>query len=171
MKNTDLILNLIIPVILSYFIAFKSSDISYDYPDFIHEIYDEPLYKLILFILLAFITEKNFTCGLLGMIIVTFILSDFHLLSEGFSGPNLNNCNIYEKDKIDFTGTAFYPLNDNNRLLEVNQTSMNPHSKNIPHYDGEVDFNNQQNPDHISNNKKINNLNNEIDYWTLKANA
>ena len=63
MKIEDIIVKSIIPLILCIFIAFKSSDISYDYPDFMHEIYDEPFYKLVIFGFLVLITQKNYTIG------------------------------------------------------------------------------------------------------------
>ena len=110
------------------------------------------------------------------MIIIAFIMSDYHLLagstSEGFAGPNLNNCNIYQKDKINFTGTAYYPLNDNNRLLEVNETEIAyPHSQDIPHYEGEVDFQNTMHPKPTTEGRNMQGLTTDRDLWVLKANA
>lgn len=120
MKIEQYILKLILPAVLCLFISFKSTDISYTYPDFVHELYDEPLYRLIILGLILFITTKNFLIGLLLMLITVFILSDYHLLSEGFVGPNLNNCDIYNKEQINYTGTAFYPLNDTKENIEEN---------------------------------------------------
>ena len=130
MKN--LFLSLFLPVILVLFIAFKSSEITYDYPEFLHELYDEPIYKFICLILLYFIANKDFTLGLLLSIVILFILLDYQLLSEGFEsyGPVLNNCSIYSKGQIETTGTANYPLHDNNLL------------KTSPHYEGEIQYNN-----------------------------
>ena len=126
----ELILNVFIPMILSLLIAFKTSNISNDLPDIIHDIYDEPMYKLIIFIILFLIIKKNFLIGLLLFINVILVLMDYHILSEGFQGPNLNS-DIYNKKSIDYTGTAFYPMSDNNKLKE---------GSNFP-YAGEVDYN------------------------------
>ena len=54
---------------------------------------------------------------------------DYHILSEGFQGPNLTN-NIYNKDSINYIGTAFYPMSDNNKLNK---------DKKYP-YAGEVEY-------------------------------
>ena len=113
MKIEKILIDIILPLILCVFIAFKSSDITYDYPDYLHELYEEPMYKLLIFGIIYYISCKNFVIGLLLSIVVVFVLTDIHMLSESFSnyGPDLNNCSIYNKDDIDFTGTAYYPLN------------------------------------------------------------
>ena len=110
MKLEKYIIDIILPILLCVFIAFNSSDITYNYPEFIHEIYDEPLYKLLIILCIILLSKHNFLLGLLMMIVVVFIFSDYSMLSEGFAGPNLNDCNIYDTDKINYTGTAFYPL-------------------------------------------------------------
>tara|TARA_B100001250_G_C19636442_1_gene716192 strand:+ start:74 stop:487 length:414 start_codon:yes stop_codon:yes gene_type:complete len=131
MKIEKYITDALLPIVLCLFIAFKSTDLSYTYPDFVHEIYDEPLYKLLLLVGIIFVTQKHFTLGLLLMIVTVFILSDYHMLSEGFSGPNLNNCDIYNKDKINYVGTAFYPLNGENNPEEKDTKEVEPNSNDV----------------------------------------
>ena len=47
MKLEKYIIDIILPILLCVFIAFNSSDITYNYPEFIHEIYDESSIKTI----------------------------------------------------------------------------------------------------------------------------
>jgi hypothetical protein len=177
MEAEKLLIQIIIPILLSIYISFKSTDLSHDYPDFVHELYDEPFYKLVIYLIILGITYKNFTIGLLLMIIVVFIFSDYHILSEGFSsgefsGPILNNCNIYQRDKINFTGTAFYPLHDNNRLLYVNETGMRPHSDppdGVPLYDGEPDLKSTMHPPPLAEGRLMRGETADINKWAIKT--
>ena len=100
--------------------TFISTDISFDYPEFVHEMIDEPLYKIIIFGLILYVSTKSISAALLLTIIVVLAMIDIPMVSESFSGPPLNYCPAYgNKDRIEAIGTAYYPLNDTNELQKM----------------------------------------------------
>lgn len=98
----------------------SASDITTDYPDFLHEIFSEPLYRFITIISLFYLCSKDYHIGLVVLIIFTLINTNIPLVSnskpdENFiNGPPVANCHSYNSNQIETPGTAFYPLNDNN---------------------------------------------------------
>jgi hypothetical protein len=103
-------------VVLVIVIGIFSTQVEKSYPDFIHNLSEEPLYKFIALCIIVFITQHNFSVGLLLSIIFLFTISDIGLLSnisESFTGPPVNSCQIYDPKETQQIGTAFYPLNLN----------------------------------------------------------
>ena len=111
--------NLILLIIICV-ATFVSTNISFDYPDMVHEILDEPLYKILIIGLLLFTATKSIPIALILLIIITLSLSNIPMVSETFLGPPVSYCPTYgEKERIEEIGTAFYPLNDNKDLREM----------------------------------------------------
>ena len=103
-------------VVLVVIIGIFSTQVEKAYPDFIHNLSEEPLYKFVALCIIVFITMRNFSIGLLLAIIFLFTVSDIGLLSnisESFTGPPVNSCQIYNSEDTKQIGTAFYPLNSN----------------------------------------------------------
>lgn len=103
-------------------ISFFSTKIELEYPEILHEIADEPLYKFLIISVIVFVSQIDFTSALLLSIILIFTISDISVLSEinekFTNGPPVNSCDIYNPEKTKYIGSAFYPLNDNNKLLK-----------------------------------------------------
>ena len=103
-------------VVLVVIIGIFSTQVEKAYPDFIHNLSEEPLYKFVALCIIVFITMRSFSIGLLLAIIFLFTISDIGLLSnisESFTGPPVNSCQIYNPEDTKQIGTAFYPLNSN----------------------------------------------------------
>ena len=70
----------------------------------IQKIANEPLYKLILLIVIVLISEYNLALGLLCAIVFIFMVNDVFVYSninEGFLyGPAVNSCGIYDSQDI-----------------------------------------------------------------------
>ena len=119
MFNKKLSENIILLVIICI-ATFFSSNLSFDYPDFVHELLDEPLYKILIIGLLLFISTKSLPIALILLVIITLVMCNIPMVSETFLGPPVSYCPVYgEKEKIDEIGTAFYPLNDNSDLQKM----------------------------------------------------
>ena len=102
--------------VLVIVIGIFSTQVEKSYPDFIHNLSEEPLYKFVVLCIIVFITQYSFPVGLLLSIIFLFTISDIGLLSnisESFTGPPVNSCQIYDPKETQQIGTAFYPLNPN----------------------------------------------------------
>ena len=99
------------------------SDLSSDYPDIIHDLVDEPLYKFIVLLVIFYISTQNYQIGLLLGIIFLILINNIPLLSEYetndkfINGPSVANCNTYNPQQINTTGTVYYPLQDNNNTM------------------------------------------------------
>ena len=97
--------------------CFYISELTTDYPDIIHDMVEEPLFKLIVILVIFYISTKDFQIGLLLSMIFTIMISNIPLLSETdivdnfTAGPALSDCSTYEKDTVEEIGTAFYPIN------------------------------------------------------------
>jgi len=102
--------------VLVIIIGIFSTQVEKSYPDFIHNLSEEPLYKFVALCVIVFITKYSLPVGLLLAIIFLFTISDIGLLSninESFTGPPVNSCQIYDPQVTQQIGTAFYPLNSN----------------------------------------------------------
>ena len=102
--------------VLIIVIGLFSTQVEKAYPEFIHNLSDEPLYKFIALCVIVFITKHSLPVGILLAIIFLFTISDIGLLSninESFTGPPVNSCQIYNPNTTKQVGTAFYPLNSN----------------------------------------------------------
>ena len=103
-------------IILILIIGFFSTKVEISYPETIHNLSEEPLYKFITLFIIIFITQYNITIGLLITIIFLFTLADIGLISnvkESFNGPPVNSCKTYNTKNTKKLGTAFYPINAN----------------------------------------------------------
>lgn len=120
------ILTYLLIVFLLVIIVIYSSTIESIYPSQMHKIANEPLYKLILLIVIVVISEYNLALGLLCAIVFIFMITDVSLLSkvnEGFLyGPAVNSCGIYDSKDIKEVGTPFYPLHENERTKQLQQS-------------------------------------------------
>ena len=116
------------------------SDLTTDYPDILHEIIDEPLYKFLFILIIFYITNNNYQLGLILTIIFVLLLTNIPLLSEiegdesFMNGPPVANCSTYDPDTIYRTGTAYYPLQDNN----ITMKSRNGIDSKNPEYDNNL---------------------------------
>lgn len=102
--------------VLVIIIGFFSTQVEKSYPDFIHNLSDEPIYKFVALCIIVFVTHYSFPVGILLSIIFLFTITDIGLLSnlhESFTGPPVNSCQIYNPKETQQIGTAFYPLNPN----------------------------------------------------------
>ena len=110
----------IILICLILFLTLVSSNISTDYPDFVHEIMEEPLYKVLLAGVVLYTYNLSFPIGLLLTIILFLTMADIPMVSESFNGSPVSYCPTYgSKKRIEEIGTAFYPLNDNTELQHL----------------------------------------------------
>lgn len=97
--------------------CFYISELTTDYPDIIHDMIEEPLFKLVIILVIFYISTHDFQIGLLLSMIFTIMISNIPLLSEtdivdNFAvGPALTECSTYDDNQIKQTGTAFYPIN------------------------------------------------------------
>tara|TARA_Y100000589_G_C27002911_1_gene567542 strand:+ start:268 stop:636 length:369 start_codon:yes stop_codon:yes gene_type:complete len=121
-------------------ISFFSTKIEKAYPEALHEYLDEPLFKLLALLVVTYVSNYNFTIGLLLAVIVVFSVTDVSLMSEMserfINGPALTECGAYDKNHINFTGTAFYPLGDNSKLQKLRGGIEN----NSAPFDNEVSY-------------------------------
>lgn len=111
--NTSLIGLLVL--ILSFYIT----NLTTDYPDILHDIVEEPLYKLIILLVIFYISYHNYQIGLLLAIIFVLVITNIPMVSElepndtFINGPPVSNCATYDSNQIYRTGTAYYPLQEN----------------------------------------------------------
>ena len=122
MLTKNFVYNLIV-VVLVLVIGVFSTNIEYEYPDFLQDMVDEPIYKLVSLGLIVYVSTIDCRIALLLAVVFIFSLSDINLLSEmseGFlHGPPVASCKAYDGKKIKETGTAFYPLNDNTTIQNM----------------------------------------------------
>ena len=116
MNHKQIIENMSI-LLLVCIATFISTDISFDYPDFVHEMVDEPIYKILMMAVVLFVSTKSITLAILLTIIIVLTMIDIPMVSESFYGAPVNYCPTYgTKERIVSIGTPFYPLNDTNEL-------------------------------------------------------
>jgi hypothetical protein len=124
-------------IVCVFVITFFSTKIELEYPEILHEISEEPLYKFLALSVIVFASQYDFSVALLLSIILIFTITDISVLSEinekFTNGPAVNTCDIYDPKKTDYLGAAFYPLNDNNQLQKMrnkeNKTPYNHENK------------------------------------------
>ena len=119
----------IVLISLILFTTLVSSNISTDYPDFVHEMMEEPLYKVLLTGFVLYTYRFSIPIGLFLTIILFLTMTDIPMVSESFYGPPVSFCPTYgNKQRIEDIGTAFYPLNDTSELqkLRGGDDSQNP---------------------------------------------
>lgn len=111
--------------LLMIVIVFWSSKADSNYPNSVHQITREPLYKLVILFLVILVSEFSLTLSILLAIFFLLMNADINLLSEvneGFIfGPPVGSCSIYNPEDIKKTGTMFYPLNSNERTEPLQQ--------------------------------------------------
>lgn len=121
----DNLITYVFIILLWLIIVFFSTRAENSYPNHLHQYTNEPLYKLIILILIILVSEFNFTLSILLTIVFLLMISDINLLSEvneGFIfGPAVGSCSIYSPEDIKKTGTMFYPLNTNERTEPLQQ--------------------------------------------------
>ena len=119
------ILTYLLILFLLVIIVIYSSTIESIYPSQMQKIANEPIYRLILLVVIIIISEYNLALSLLCAIVFIFMVNDVSLLSnlnEGFLyGPAVNSCSIYDSKDIEEVGTPFYPLNENERTIPLQQ--------------------------------------------------
>ena len=77
-------MNYIIPSagVLVLFISLYITDITTEYPDILHEIIEEPLYKFIILSIILYISSYNYQIGLLLTIMFVFLMINIPMVSE-----------------------------------------------------------------------------------------
>ena len=117
-------------VVLVLLVSVLSSEIEYQYPLFLRNALEEPLFKLVVLLFVIYMTYQNFTLGLLLALIFVFSVTNVRTMSqvsEGFeNGSPLAHCGTYNTD-IKKVGTVYYPMHDNQntrRIRKGNDTLM-----------------------------------------------
>lgn len=107
-------------IILVLVLSLYITDLTTDYPDLLHDIVEEPLYKLIILLVIFYISYHNYQIGLLLSIILVLLITNIPMISEMepndtfINGPPLSNCSTYDPEQINTNGTVSYPLHDIN---------------------------------------------------------
>jgi hypothetical protein len=118
-----------------FVITFFSTKIELEYPEILHEISEEPLYKFLALSIIIYTSQYDFSIALLLSIILIFTITDISVLSEinekFTNGPPVNTCDIYNPKQTDYLGTSFYPLNDNNKIKKNRGEKGNPYNHEI----------------------------------------
>lgn len=111
-------------IVLVLVLSLYITDLTTDYPDILHDIVEEPLYKLIILLTIFYISYHNYQIGLLLSIILVLLITNIPMVSEMetndtfINGPPVSNCSTYDSNQIYRTGTAYYPLQDDNNNIE-----------------------------------------------------
>lgn len=110
--------NLIIYIFIFVFwivVSFYSSKAENSYPVRIHQYVREPIYKIVVGILIVLLAQFNLALAILVMMVYLLMVSDINLLSdvnESFVfGPPVSSCSTYNSEDIKETGAPFYPMN------------------------------------------------------------
>lgn len=110
--------NLIIYIFIFVFwivVSFYSSKAENSYPVRIHQYVREPIYKIVVGILIVLLAQFNLALAILVMMVYLLMVSDINLLSdvnESFVfGPPVASCSTYNSEDIKETGAPFYPMN------------------------------------------------------------
>ena len=119
-------IEIFIIIILSIIIGKYFTDISVEHSDFILTLFDEDLYKLIMLLIIIYISMYSIPVGILLIIAFTILMLTLPKLMENFRnsniyltgnnlnnfyGPPLNKCSNYAEEKNKELGLAFYPIN------------------------------------------------------------
>ena len=102
-------------------VSFYSSNAENSYPVRIHQYVREPIYKIVIGVLIVLLSQYNLALAILLMMVYLLMVSDINLLSdvnESFvigdsNGPPVASCSTYNSNDIKQTGTPFYPINPN----------------------------------------------------------
>lgn len=72
------------PILLAciFVITFFSTKIELEYPELLHEISEEPLYKFLVLSIIILTSQYSFSIALLLSIILIFTITDISVLSE-----------------------------------------------------------------------------------------
>ena len=119
-------IEIFIIIILSIIIGKYFTDISVEHSDFILTLFDEDLYKLIMLLIIIYISMYSIPVGILLIIAFTILMLTLPKLMENFRntntyltgnslnnfyGPPLNKCSNYPVENTKQYGNAFYPIN------------------------------------------------------------
>jgi hypothetical protein len=119
-------IEIFIIIILSIIIGKYFTDISVEHSDFILTLFDEDLYKLIMLLIIIYISMYSIPVGILLIIAFTILMLTLPKLMENFRnsniyltgnnlnnfyGPPLNRCSNYPAERTKSLGSAFYPIN------------------------------------------------------------
>jgi len=119
-------LELIIIIVLSIIIAKYFTDISVEHNDIVLNIFNEDIYKLIVLLLIIYISVYSIPIGILCIIAFTILMLTIPKLMENFRntntyltgnslnnfyGPPLHKCSNYPVENTKQYGNAFYPIN------------------------------------------------------------
>merc|ERR1711988_410806 len=104
MNNNNFTVTYFFIILLMLVIVFWSSKAESNYPNSVHQITREPLYKLVILFLIILVSEFNITLSILLAIFFLLMNADINLLSEineGFIfGPSVGSCSIYNPEDI-----------------------------------------------------------------------
>lgn len=96
-------------------VSFYSSKTENSYPVRIHQYVREPIYKIVVGILIVLLAQFNLALAILVMMVYLLMVLDINLLSdvnESFVfGPPVSSCSTYNAKDIKETGAPFYPMN------------------------------------------------------------
>ena len=82
-------------VVLVLLVSVLSSEIEYQYPLFLRNALEEPLFKLVVLLFVVYMTYQNFTLGLLLALIFVFSVTNVRTMSqvsEGFENAQKCKC-------------------------------------------------------------------------------
>jgi len=112
-------------VVFALVIALFSSNADSEYPEFLRNLFNEPLFKFVVLVGIVMVCHYHFCCGLLLAIMFVLALNNISALSqapslEGFeNGSPVSHCGTYDGEAINRVGNAFYPMHDNERVKKV----------------------------------------------------
>jgi hypothetical protein len=133
--------------ILSIFLGMYGPHLHMKLPPTIKGLFNNPMFRMAVLFLIAFMANRDFTAALtvtiifvvtLNLVQSSNVLEEVTKQLEGFSanGAPVANCRGYNMTNINTTGTVHYPLNDDNNELSNNDLGGNRPGE----YSSEIDF-------------------------------
>jgi len=126
-----LIKNTYLASILSIFLAMYGPRLQPKLPEQIRNVFNNDLFRVLIIFLITYIASNNVQLSIIITIVFLVTLNLLHhdyilklLSNEGFSinGKPVSTT-IYDKEQTNFTGSQYYPLNDNNDLLKMRSST------------------------------------------------
>ena len=137
----NLMQNSFLFAVLSIFLAMYGPRLQPKLPDSIRNLFDNAIFRGVVMFLVVYLSGSNMTMALTITVIFIVTMNLIHTSNasenfEGYYGPPLNSDSAYSKDAINFSGTAFYPLNDTDALAQMRV------GEDRPDYEGTVNYQN-----------------------------
>jgi len=134
LEPKNLLQNTYLFYILSLFLVLYGPRLQPKLPPSLRNLFNSIVFRAIILFLIAYMSSKNIRSSIIISIIFLVSINILHtnnilesFQKEGFEiqgmpvsgsyieGPPVSACDIYNPESINFTGTAFYPINDDNK--------------------------------------------------------